>query len=122
MHEIPEGSWADPNVVKVAVNLRGEALYFSRSLIPYPRKREGFRAFEHIGIYAYRREFLLEFTRLPVTPLERAESLEQLRVLENGRRLKVVESRAPDYVPLSIDTPEDLELARRLAAEREGQG
>jgi len=122
MHEIPEESWPDPNVVKVVVDLRGDALYFSRSLVPYPRKKEGFRAFEHIGIYAYRRDSLLEFSRLAMTPLERAESLEQLRALENGWRIRVVESRAPDYVPLSIDTPEDLARARRLAAEEEGGG
>ncbi|HOX11451.1 MAG TPA: 3-deoxy-manno-octulosonate cytidylyltransferase [Spirochaetia bacterium] len=115
MHEIPEESFGDPNVVKVVVNLRGEALYFSRSLIPFPRKRDGHRAYEHVGIYAYRAEFLRTFTQLPPSPLERFESLEQLRVLENGYRLKVVETRAPDYVPLSIDTVEDLERARKLA-------
>jgi 3-deoxy-manno-octulosonate cytidylyltransferase (CMP-KDO synthetase) len=114
MHEIPESSYGDPNVVKVVVNLKGEALYFSRSLIPYPRRKEGHRAFEHVGIYAYRRDFLFAYTKMAPTPLERLESLEQLRVLENGYRLKVVLTNAPDYIPLSIDTIEDLEKAREL--------
>jgi 3-deoxy-manno-octulosonate cytidylyltransferase (CMP-KDO synthetase) len=123
MHEVPEESWADPNVVKVVTDLAGYALYFSRSLIPYPRRREGHRAYEHIGIYAYRREFLLEYTQMVPTPLERAESLEQLRVLKNGYRLKVVLTRAEDYLPLSVDTPEDLERARELERRRrEGPG
>jgi 3-deoxy-manno-octulosonate cytidylyltransferase (CMP-KDO synthetase) len=119
MNEIPEESFGDPSVVKVVTNLNGDALYFSRSLIPYPRNREGHKAFEHIGIYAYRREFLLTYTAMAATPLERFESLEQLRVLEHGHRLKVVLTRAYDYIPLSVDTPEDLEKARRLYRERQ---
>jgi 3-deoxy-manno-octulosonate cytidylyltransferase (CMP-KDO synthetase) len=119
MHEIPASSFGDPNVVKVVVNMKGEAMYFSRSLIPYPRKEEGHRAYEHVGIYAYRRDFLYTYTKLPPTPLERLESLEQLRVLENGYRLKVVLTHAPDYVPLSIDTIEDLEKARELVKKSE---
>ncbi len=119
MHEIRDPQdFANPNVVKVVVNLAGEALYFSRSLIPYPRKSEGHRVFEHIGLYAYRRDFLLKYAALPQTPLEKLESLEQLRVLEHGYRLRVVETRQP-YVPLSVDTPEDLERARELARELE---
>lgn len=118
MHEISESSdLANPNVVKVVVDLSGHALYFSRSLIPYPRKAEGRRAFEHIGMYAYRKDFLLKYAGLAQTPLETLESLEQLRVLEHGYRLRVVETRQ-DYVPLSVDTPEDLERARVLARTR----
>ena len=114
-HEIRDPQdFANPNVVKVVVNLAGEALYFSRSLIPYPRKTEGRRVYEHIGLYAYRRDFLLKYAALPQTPLEKLESLEQLRALEHGYRLRVVETRQP-YVPLSVDTPEDLERARELA-------
>jgi 3-deoxy-manno-octulosonate cytidylyltransferase (CMP-KDO synthetase) len=119
MHEIRDPQdFGNPNVVKVVVDLAGEALYFSRSLIPYPRRSEGHRVFEHIGLYAYRKDFLLKYAALPQTPLEKLESLEQLRVLEHGYRLRVVETRQP-YVPLSVDTPEDLERARALARELE---
>jgi 3-deoxy-manno-octulosonate cytidylyltransferase (CMP-KDO synthetase) len=119
MHAIVDPrDFGNPNVVKVVVNLAGEALYFSRSLIPYPRRTEGHRVFEHIGLYAYRRDFLLKYSGLPQTPLEKLESLEQLRVLEHGYRLRVVETRQP-YVPLSVDTPEDLEKARELAGRLE---
>ncbi len=122
MHRILDPQdFANPNVVKAVVNLAGEALYFSRSLIPYPRKSEGHRVFEHIGLYAYRRDFLFEYAALPQTPLEKLESLEQLRVLEHGYRLKVVETRQP-YVALSVDTPEDLERARALARELQAEG
>ncbi len=118
MHEVTDpADFANPNVVKVVVDLSGHALYFSRSLIPYPRKREGHRVFEHIGLYAYRRNFLLTFARLPQTPLEKLESLEQLRALEHGYRIRVVQTRQ-SYIPLSVDTSEDLEKARALARER----
>ena len=109
-----EDEFKDPNVVKVVTDLAGNALYFSRSLIPYPRTREGHRVYEHIGLYAYRREFLLSLAALPQTPLEKLESLEQLRVIEHGRRLRVVET-ARSYVALSVDTEEDLEVARSFA-------
>ncbi len=121
-HEVRDlQGFTDPNVVKVVVNLAGEALYFSRSLIPYPRKAEGHRVYEHIGLYAYRRDFLFKYAALPQTPLEKLESLEQLRVLEHGYRLRVVETRQP-YVPLSVDTPDDLERARELARQLEAGG
>jgi len=117
MHRITDpADFANPNVVKAVVDLAGDALYFSRSLIPYPRKTEGHRVFEHIGMYAYRKDFLLKYAALPQTPLEKLESLEQLRVLEHGYRLRVVETRQP-YIALSVDTPEDLEKARTLARE-----
>jgi 3-deoxy-manno-octulosonate cytidylyltransferase (CMP-KDO synthetase) len=117
MHRITDPvDYANPNVVKAVVDLAGDALYFSRSLIPYPRRTEGHRVFEHIGMYAYRKDFLLKYASLPQTPLEKLESLEQLRVLEHGYRLRVVETRQA-YIPLSVDTPEDLEKARALARE-----
>jgi 3-deoxy-manno-octulosonate cytidylyltransferase (CMP-KDO synthetase) len=107
----------NPNVVKVVKNIRDYALYFSRSLIPYPRYREGFVVYEHIGIYVYRYDFLMKFVELPRTPLEAVESLEQLRILENGYQLKVVESEYP-YKALSVDTQEDLEKVRRIVKEK----
>jgi 3-deoxy-manno-octulosonate cytidylyltransferase (CMP-KDO synthetase) len=98
----------NPNVVKVVVDRGGNALYFSRSKIPYCR--EDGVCFKHIGLYAFRRDFLLSFAALSQTPLERAESLEQLRALEHGYRIKAVETR---FESLEVDTPEDLERVRR---------
>jgi 3-deoxy-manno-octulosonate cytidylyltransferase (CMP-KDO synthetase) len=114
-HEIlEEEDLRNPDVVKVVTDESGFALYFSRSLIPFPRHEEHHRAYEHIGLYGFRRSFLLEYARMEPTGLERTESLEQLRVLERGFRIKVVETKAA-YIPLSVDTREDLEKARRLA-------
>ena len=107
----------DPNVVKVVFDGLGYALYFSRSLIPYPRKREGFQAYEHLGLYAYRKDFLLTYVTLPQSRLEIVESLEQLRVLEAGYRLKVMVT-AQAYDGISVDTVEDLERARQIVAAR----
>ncbi|NLG98434.1 MAG: 3-deoxy-manno-octulosonate cytidylyltransferase [Chloroflexi bacterium] len=104
-----------PHVVKVVFDRNGNALYFSRSPIPYPRKKEGHRAYEHIGIYVYRNDFLMEYVKLPQTPLELSESLEQLRILENGVRLKVVVTKY-EYAGLSVDTAEDLERVRQIIA------
>ncbi len=101
----------DPNVVKVVTNLAGDAIYFSRSLIPFPRDGGPAAHFKHIGLYVYRRDFLLRYPALPVGPLERAEKLEQLRALENGYSIRVVET---DYDSIGVDTPEDLERVRRL--------
>jgi 3-deoxy-manno-octulosonate cytidylyltransferase (CMP-KDO synthetase) len=104
----------NPHVVKVVVDQRGFALYFSRAPIPYRRDADAPRAsvYRHIGLYVYRRECLLALAALRPTPLERAESLEQLRALEHGHRIRVVEtSRAS----VSVDTPDDLERVRRLA-------
>jgi 3-deoxy-manno-octulosonate cytidylyltransferase (CMP-KDO synthetase) len=98
----------NPNVVKVVVDRHGDALYFSRSKIPY--RREDCVLFKHIGLYAFRREFLLAFAALSQTPLERAESLEQLRALEHGYRIRAVETR---FESVEVDTPEDLERVRR---------
>jgi 3-deoxy-manno-octulosonate cytidylyltransferase (CMP-KDO synthetase) len=104
----------DPNRVKVVLDRRGRALYFSRSRIPYPRE-PGARTWQHVGLYAYRRPFLLEFVRLPQTELERVEALEQLRALENGHAIRVAVVEGWRSVP--VDVPED--VARVEAALRE---
>lgn len=100
--------YEDPSAVKVVVNARGEALYFSRSLIPYPRHAFAEPPRKHVGIYAYRRQFLLDFAALPQTPLEKTESLEQLRALESGYRIGVIST---DMEGIGIDTEEDLKRA-----------
>ena len=97
----------DPNVVKVVTNRAGEAVYFSRCAIPFAREPSGRTPyFKHIGLYVYRRDFLLAYPALPVGPLEAAERLEQLRALENGFSIRVVET---EYESLGVDTPQDLE-------------
>lgn len=109
----------NPNVVKVVTDLRGDAIYFSRSRIPFDRDRSfergrqtsGALYYKHIGLYVYRRDFLLSYPELPVGPLEQAERLEQLRALENGHRIRVVET---DYESLGVDTLEDLERVNQL--------
>ena len=107
-----EEDYNNPAAVKVVTDQRGYALYFSRSLMPYPRnKPEGYKVFKHVGIYAYRRDFLLKYAALEPTPLERAESLEQLRALENGYKIKVLES---DFQGIGVDTPEDLAAVNAL--------
>jgi 3-deoxy-manno-octulosonate cytidylyltransferase (CMP-KDO synthetase) len=106
--------WYNPNVVKVVTDRNGYALYFSRSPIPFYRDQSGIRGqkdmlgYRHIGLYVYRRDFLLTFTRLPPTPLEEAEKLEQLRALEWGYRIAVSETAQPT---VEVDTPEDLQRA-----------
>ena len=103
---------ADPNVVKVVKDRRGNAIYFSRAPIPYLRDAsERATYFKHIGLYVYRRDFLLEYAALPVGPLERAERLEQLRALENGHKIRVVETA---YDSLGVDTPEDWQRVSEL--------
>jgi 3-deoxy-D-manno-octulosonate cytidylyltransferase len=100
---------ANPNCVKVAVDKHNNSLLFSRSLIPYHRDQAIAPVYyEHIGVYAYRRQTLLDFTQWPMTPLESVEKLEQLRYLENGVPLKMV---VVDFEGVGIDTPEDLERA-----------
>ncbi|HET8547790.1 MAG TPA: 3-deoxy-manno-octulosonate cytidylyltransferase [Bryobacteraceae bacterium] len=103
----------NPNVVKVVTDLTGDAVYFSRSTIPYVRGAGDFPYFKHIGLYVYRRDFLLRYSDLTVGPLERAERLEQLRAIENGYRIRVVET---DYDSIGVDTPDDLERVTRLFA------
>lgn len=104
-----EDACADPNVVKVVMDRRGDALYFSRHPIPYVRT-EGIDGpcrghLQHIGLYGFRREFLLRFTSLDPTPLEKTEGLEQLRALEHGFRIRVIEVSMQLH---SVDTPDDL--------------
>ncbi len=102
----------DPNVVKVVTNGGGDAIYFSRYPIPFEREKSAVTPyFKHIGLYVYRRDFLLAYSALPVGPLEAAERLEQLRALENGFRIRVVET---EYESLGVDTPEDLARVSRL--------
>ena len=102
----------DPNYVKVAVDLHMNALMFSRSVVPYPRSKDlAIIYYEHIGVYAFRKKALLDFTGWPVTPLEAAEKIECLRYLEHGVSLKMV---VTDYMGVEIDTPEDLERAAGL--------
>ena len=102
----------NPNNVKVVVDQNGFALYFSRSVIPYPRDiNSGVRYMKHIGIYAFRKKALLDFYRLPMKSLEASEKLEQLRYLEFGKRIKMIET---DKGSIGIDTLEDLEEARKL--------
>lgn len=102
----------NPNNVKVVVDQNEFALYFSRSVIPYPREKNvGVRYMQHIGIYAFRKQALMDFYNLPMKSLEASEKLEQLRYLEFGKRIKMVET---NHIGIGIDTPEDLEKARRL--------
>ena len=101
----------DPNVVKVVTNHAGDAVYFSRCPIPYSRDGAPTAHYKHVGLYVYRRDFLLGYPALPVGPLEQAERLEQLRALENGYPVRVVET---DYESLGVDTPQDLENVTRL--------
>jgi 3-deoxy-manno-octulosonate cytidylyltransferase (CMP-KDO synthetase) len=118
-----ENEYREPNTVKVVLDSSGFALYFSRSPIPYLRTPNfgdpqagtptPILLYKHVGIYAFARSFLQRFVSMPKSPLEAAESLEQLRVLENGYRIKVI---VTDYNGFGIDTPEDLERARKLLA------
>ncbi|MEC4005203.1 3-deoxy-manno-octulosonate cytidylyltransferase [Flavobacterium sp. SUN052] len=102
----------NPNNVKVVVDQNGFALYFSRSVIPYPREKNvGVHYFQHIGIYAFRKQALLDFYSLPMKSLEATEKLEQLRYLEFGKRIKMIETT---HVGIGIDTIEDLEKARKM--------
>jgi 3-deoxy-manno-octulosonate cytidylyltransferase (CMP-KDO synthetase) len=106
---------SNPNVVKIVLDRGGFALYFSRAPIPFARDPRGGwpPLYKHIGLYAYRRSALLVLATLEQTPLERAESLEQLRALEHGIRIKAVETQ---YDSIGVDTPADLEQVRRLLA------
>ncbi len=103
----------NPNVVKVVTNLMGDAIYFSRSPIPFERDgRSGLPIYyKHIGLYVYRRDLLLKYPDLEVGPLEEAERLEQLRALENGFRIRVVDT---EYESLGVDTPADLERVNKI--------
>ena len=103
---------ADPNYVKVAIDKNANALFFSRSVIPYARNTDiAITYFEHIGVYAFKKQALLQFTQWPITPLEAAEKIECLRYLENGVSIKMVLTQ---YMGIEIDTPEDLVKAAQL--------
>ena len=120
-----EADYVSPHVVKVVVDGEDNALYFSRSPIPFRRSAGQSGSFEscykHLGLYAYRRDFLLRLAALPQTALEHAESLEQLRALEHGFRIRAVETQ---YDSIGVDTPEDLERVRHaclaVAHDRDG--
>lgn len=102
----------DPNFVKVAVDRNMNSLMFSRSVLPYPRDTEApITYYEHIGVYAFRKQALLDFTNWPMTPLEAAEKVECLRYLEYGIPLRMI---VVDYMGIEIDTPADLEKASKL--------
>jgi len=111
-----EAAYSDPAVVKVVCDLSGRALYFSRSLLPFPRNRPSdFLVYEHVGIYAYTKESLLRFSRLAPTPLEKIEGLEQLRALEYGIPIHVVKTQWQGEM-VSVDTLADLEKVRLIMA------
>ncbi|MFN3755597.1 MAG: 3-deoxy-manno-octulosonate cytidylyltransferase [Flavobacterium sp.] len=102
----------NPNNVKVVTDKNGLALYFSRAVIPFPREGQWTSSyFQHIGIYAFRKRALLEFSKWPVSQLESIEKLEQLRYLEHGKKIKMV---ITNHVGIGIDTPEDLERAKKM--------
>lgn len=113
MFEITDSETIEnPNNVKVVTDQNGFALYFSRSVIPYPRdKNSETKYYQHIGIYAFRKNALMDFYHLPMKALEATEKLEQLRYLEFGKRIKMVQT---SHSSIGIDTPEDLEKARKL--------
>lgn len=112
VHITDEDEINNPNTVKVVLDQSNFALYFSRSPIPYPRdKSAGAKYYKHKGVYAFRKEAILDFYRLPMQSLEATEKLEQLRYLEYGKRIRMVET---DVQGIEIDTPEDLERAKKV--------
>lgn len=115
--EISKEEFLDTGVVKVVVDDHNYALYFSRSLIPYPQKDVPLKVYEHIGVYAYTKDFVKIFSRLPEGNLEKIESLEQLRVLEKGYKIFVVETKADSNQGISVDTIEDLKLVEKIINE-----
>lgn len=110
-----EADMTNPNIVKVVTALNGRALYFSRSLIPYKRNNTECHIWEHLGIYAFTKEFLLKFAELSPTPLMQAESLEQLRILEHGYTIKVIPTKYPSAGP-NVNTEEDIKKVREIIA------
>lgn len=112
VHITNEDEINNPNTVKVIVDQTNFALYFSRSPIPFPReKNAGVKYFKHKGVYAFRKEAILDFYKLPMLPLEASEKIECIRYLEYGKRIKMVET---DVEGVEIDTPEDLERAKKI--------
>lgn len=104
----------NPNIVKVITDIEGFGIYFSRSPLPYFRNNTGLKCYRHIGVYGFRRDFLLKYAKMPQTELEKAESLEQLRAIENGYRIKVVDT---PYEVKGVDTYEDLASVERYIRE-----
>lgn len=112
VHITDEDEINNPNTVKVIVDQSNFALYFSRSVIPFPRdKNVGVKYYKHKGVYAFRKQAILDFYKLPMQVLEASEKLEQLRYLEYGKRIKMVETSIQG---VEIDTPEDLERAKKI--------
>ena len=105
----------NPNNVKVICDKNDYAIYFSRSPIPYPRTLDMDNYYKHVGIYAYKSDFVVEYSKMQQTPLESSESLEQLRVLENGYKIKVLET---PFKIIGVDTQEDLELVNKIVSEK----
>ncbi|MEX2681597.1 MAG: 3-deoxy-manno-octulosonate cytidylyltransferase [Candidatus Sigynarchaeota archaeon] len=112
----------EPGVVKVVRDLEGNGMYFSRARIPYPRNTEGIKYFEHLGIYVFRKDFLQEFVTWKPTALEKVESLEMLRIIEHGVKLKVPVTREDTFYYLSVDTAEDLARANEYMKIRAKMG
>lgn len=111
---LSEAEYNEPSAVKVICNRRGNAMYFSRSLVPYPRNAFVVPPLKHIGIYAYTRDFLLQYANMTPTPAEQTESLEQLRVLENGYDIRVITTTARF---IGVDTPADLAAVNEIYKE-----
>lgn len=121
MHPIQnEDDYKNPGIVKIIVDLHGNALYSSRSIIPFPQKDTPHSVYEHVGLYVYTREFLITLANLSPTPLEQIESLEQLRVLEHGYKLKVIETKCQDneFHGFNVDTEEDVIRAEAMLQDR----
>jgi 3-deoxy-manno-octulosonate cytidylyltransferase (CMP-KDO synthetase) len=112
VHALEGGARDDPNRVKVVLDRKGFALYFSRSPIPYHRTHTDSPTWQHVGLYAYRRAFLNEFVKLPRTPAEQAEELEQLRALEHGHRIRV--AIVDGWTSVPVDVPEDVAIVEAL--------
>ena len=111
-----EKDFYNPNIVKVVTDQKGRALYFSRSPIPFKRNLTECPVWEHLGIYAFTKEFLLKLVDLPLTPLMEAESLEQLRILEHGYTMAVIPTKYPSMGP-NVNTEEDLQTVRNILAQ-----
>ena len=112
VHITDEDEINNPNTVKVIVDQNNFALYFSRSPIPYPRDQDvGAKYYKHKGVYAFRKQAILDFYHLPMLPLEASEKIECIRYLEYGKRIKMVETKVQG---VEIDTPEDLERAKKI--------
>jgi len=110
--------WLDPNIVKAVLSARDDAMYFSRAPIPFPREGGMPRAYKHLGLYGYRRSWLLRMIRLPQTPLEKTEKLEQLRALENGVAIRAAVAKG---VTMSVDVPSDVGKVERYLKRKGGR-